>query len=76
MRRSAATVALAAGLLCGSAASAIAQDSRADEIRQEQAARQPAAPATARKNGVERLVDRLEDWGFIAGPAETASIPG
>ena len=64
--RSTATAALAAGLLCGSAASAIAQDSRADVIRQEQAARQPQLQPP-HKNGVERLVDRLEDWGFIAG---------
>jgi hypothetical protein len=43
-----------------------AQETRADVIRQEQADRvkqlQPPEP-----NGVERLIDRLQDWGLIAG---------
>src|SRR5262245_37712451 len=64
--RSTATVALAAGLLCGGAASASAQDTRAEVIRQEQADRQQQLQPP-QKNGVERLVDRLEDWGFLAG---------
>jgi hypothetical protein len=46
--------------------SAWAQETRAEVIRQEQAARQqqlrPPEP-----NGVERLIDRLEDWGVITG---------
>jgi hypothetical protein len=45
---------------------ATAQDTRADVVRQEQADRQqqlqPPQP-----NGVERLIDRLEDWGLITG---------
>jgi hypothetical protein len=64
--RSSVTIALAAGLLCGSAVSAIAQDTRADVIRQEQTERQQQLQPP-RPNGVERLIDRLEDWGFIAG---------
>jgi hypothetical protein len=45
---------------------AMAQDTRADLIRQEQAERlqqlRPPEP-----NGFERFLDRLEDWGFITG---------
>ena len=45
---------------------AMAQDTRAEVIRQEQAERQqqlrPPQP-----NGVERSLDRLEDWGLITG---------
>jgi len=45
---------------------AAAQDTRAEVISQEQAARQrELRPPQA--NGVERLIDRLEDWGLIAG---------
>ena len=46
--------------------SAIAQESRAEIIRQEQAARsQQLQPPQV--NGVERVLDQLEDWGFIEG---------
>jgi len=45
---------------------ASAQENRAEVIRQEQATRsQQLQPPQS--NGVERLLDRLEDWGFIAG---------
>ena len=45
---------------------AAAQDTRAEVISQEQAARQrELRPPQA--NGVERWINRLEDWGLIAG---------
>jgi hypothetical protein len=60
----AAIVAIAAST--GAARPAMAQDTRADVIRQEQAARlqelRPPQP-----NGAERFLDRLEDWGLISG---------
>ena len=43
-----------------------AQETRADAIRQEQAARQQQV-RPPEQNGVERLIDRLEDWGLITG---------
>ena len=47
-------------------AQASAQENRAEVIRQEQATRsQQLQPPQS--NGVERLLDRLEDWGFIGG---------
>jgi hypothetical protein len=45
---------------------ASAQDTRADVIREEQAARQQQL-RPPESNGVERLLDRLEDWGLITG---------
>jgi hypothetical protein len=49
------------------AGSAIAQDSRADAIRQQQAERQQHL-SPPQKNTAERLLERLERWGFISGP--------
>src|SRR5688572_10119402 len=46
--------------------SAWAQETRADVIRQEQGARQQQV-RRPEPNGVERLIDRLEDWGVITG---------
>ena len=50
----------------GAARPAMAQNTRADIIRQEQAERlqqlRPPQP-----NGAERFLDRLEDWGLITG---------
>jgi hypothetical protein len=44
----------------------MAQDTRAEVIRQEQAERQQQLTAP-QPNGVERFLDRLEDWGLITG---------
>lgn len=45
---------------------ATAQDTRAEAIRQEQAEKvQHLEPP--RRNAAERVIDRLEDWGLIAG---------
>jgi hypothetical protein len=47
-------------------AQASAQENRAEVIQQEQTTRsQQLQPP--RQNGVEGLLDRLEDWGFLAG---------
>ena len=43
-----------------------AQETRDEAIRQEQAEKQKAL-APPRPNGAERLIDRLEEWGLIAG---------
>jgi hypothetical protein len=43
-----------------------AQDTRAEVILQEQTAKQQQVRPQG-ENGVERLLDRLEDWGLIAG---------
>jgi hypothetical protein len=43
-----------------------AQDTRAEAIRQEQEQKQQALQPP-RPNGVERFIDKLEDWGLIAG---------
>ena len=43
-----------------------AQETRAEAIRQEQAEKQKAL-APPQPNGAERLIDRLENWGLIAG---------
>ena len=43
-----------------------AQETRAEAIRQEQAEKQKAL-APPQPNAAERLIDRLEDWGLIAG---------
>jgi hypothetical protein len=60
------TATLAMVLFFPSLDSAFAQETRADVIRQEQAAKsqqlQPPQP-----NGAERVIDRLEDWGLITG---------
>ena len=53
-------------LLAGTFAPVVAQDTRAETIRQEQAAKQQELEPP-RQNGVERLIEHLEDWGFIAG---------
>jgi len=53
-------------LIAIAAAPAIAQDSRADAIRQQQSdRRQQLSPPE--KNAAERVLDRLERWGFISG---------
>jgi len=49
------------------AAPALAQDSRADAIRQQQSDRQQYL-SPPQKNTAERVLDRLERWGFISGP--------
>ena len=49
------------------AAPAVAQDSRADAIRQQQFDRQQHL-SPPQKNTAERVLDRLERWGFISGP--------
>jgi hypothetical protein len=45
---------------------AMAQDTRAEIVRQEQALRQQQL-TPPQPNGVERFLDRLEDWGLITG---------
>ena len=50
-----------------------AQETRDEAIRQEQAEKQKAL-APPRPNAAERLIDRLEDWGLIAG-ADTGNRP-
>jgi hypothetical protein len=53
-------------LFCVALTPAMAQETRADVIQQEQAEkRQQIRPPES--NGLERLLDRLEDWGFITG---------
>ncbi len=64
LRRAAAVVVLAAAGLTPS--SAAAQDSRAEVIAQAQAAKQQQLQPP-RPNGAERLIERLEEWGLIAG---------
>jgi hypothetical protein len=60
------TVAVSAGLLFSVADEAIAQDTRADVIRQDQTEKlQQLQPP--HQNGVEHVIDRLERWGFIDG---------
>jgi hypothetical protein len=66
MSRSLATPLLAATLLLPVADGAAAQDSRAETIREQQAARQQVL-APPRPNRAEVLIDRLEDWGVFTG---------
>jgi hypothetical protein len=54
-------------LLIAIAAPAMAQDSRADAIRQQQSDRQQQV-SPPRKAAGERVLDRLEQWGLISGP--------
>jgi hypothetical protein len=63
--RVAVTVAATLTLLAGPPTAA-AQDTRAEAIQQEQAAKQKEL-APPRRNGVERFIEHLEDWGLIAG---------
>ena len=64
--RTAAAFALGVASCCVAALPANAQDTRAAVIQEQQAGKttQLQPPQT---NGVERLIDRLEDWGFMAG---------
>ena len=64
--RPAAAIAVVMASLFTTAAPAAAQETRAEVIRQEQAAKQQALEPP-RSNTAERVIDRLEDWGFIAG---------
>ena len=65
LRRAAAiAVGITASLFAPIAANA--QDSRADIVRQEQTDRQRQL-SPPQLNGVERLIERLEDWGLIDG---------
>jgi hypothetical protein len=57
---------LAATLLLPVADRASAQDSRAETIREQQAARQQVL-APPHPNRAEVLIDRLEDWGLFTG---------
>jgi hypothetical protein len=57
---------LAATLLLPVADRASAQDSRAEAIREQQAARQQVLQPP-RPNRAELLIDRLEDWGLFTG---------
>lgn len=54
-------------LMALAAAPALAQDSRADAIRQQQSDRQQHL-SPPQKNTAERALDRLEQWGLISGP--------
>ncbi len=65
LRRAAILVATL-GSLVAPLTHALAQETRAEAIRREQAEKQQAL-APPRPNGVERFIDRLEDWGLIAG---------
>jgi hypothetical protein len=51
---------------CSVTTPAAAQESRAEAIRQEQAEKQREV-APSQPNRAERVIERLEDWGFIAG---------
>ena len=53
-------------LFCGALTPAMAQETRADVIQQEQAEKQQQI-RPPESNGLERVLDRLEDWGFITG---------
>jgi hypothetical protein len=64
LRRAAAVALLAAAGLIPSIAAA--QDSRAEVIAKAQAARQKQV-TPPQPNGAERLIERLEEWGLIAG---------
>ncbi len=57
---------LAISMALITAGTARAQDTRADVISQEQAEKQKQI-RPPEENGVERLLDRLEDWGLIVG---------
>ena len=59
------TLAIAAVMLIASAP-AIAQETRAEIIREQQADKQRAAVAPG-MNPAEVIIDRLEDWGFFMG---------
>jgi hypothetical protein len=54
-------------LIAIAAAPAIAQDSRADAIHQQQSARQQHLTPPQKTTG-ERVLDRLDRWGLISGP--------
>jgi hypothetical protein len=65
-RRSAAVGVIAIASLMSSSPTAEAQDTRAQVIRQAQEDHQQQL-TPPKLNGVERAIDRLEDWGLIAG---------
>ena len=65
-RRVAAAALTTALALSISVPSADAQDTRAEAIRQEQAEKQKTLQPP-RPNAAERTIDRLQDWGLIAG---------
>jgi hypothetical protein len=64
--RGAAIIGAIVASLVASLDRAAAQETRAEAIRQEQAEKRQAL-APPQPNGVERFIDRLEDWGLIAG---------
>lgn len=64
--RAAAVVAVVMASLFVALNPAAAQDTRAEVIRQEQAEKQKSVEPP-RPNGAERFIERLEDWGLIAG---------
>ena len=59
---------VAAALLCAFLSPAAAQETRADDIRRQQADKLKEI-APERPNTAERVIDRLEDWGIFAGAA-------
>jgi len=65
-RRSAAVITVLMASLVVTPAPTAAQETRAEAIRQEQAARQEALEPP-RLNTAERVIDRLEDWGMLTG---------
>src|SRR5262245_30729952 len=65
-RRRAAACGMAMASLVSTPWTAHAQDSRADVIRQQQEDRQHQL-VPVQENGVQRVLDRLEDWGVFAG---------
>ena len=71
--RSLAVPLLAAALTLVFADRAAAQDSRAEIVREQQAARQGVL-APPRANRAEVLIDRLEDWGLFTGQPVGADL--
>ena len=63
--RTAAAFGLGVASLCVAADPASAQDTRAEVIQQQQVGKTTQLQPP-QMNGVERLIDRLEDWGFMA----------
>ena len=72
--RSLAAPLLAAALTLPIADRAAAQDSRAEIVREQQAARQDVL-APPRPNRAEVLIDRLEDWGLFTGQPVRGPYP-
>jgi hypothetical protein len=59
---------VAAALLCAFLSPAAAQETRADDIRRQQADKLKEI-VPERPNTAERVIDRLEDWGIFTGAA-------